>query len=336
MKKLIIFIILFLIILLLPVLNAAPRRIIAIGPGALRFVAYLGAVDKLCGIERIEFKLKRGLIRPYYKAVEKRIKKLPIIGEGGPGKLPYFEEIIKIHPDLIIAVGYTKSQINLICEKTQIPVLLLSYGNLGVLNKKFFTSLKLLGEKLNKEKRANELINFINLIKNDLLKRVKKIKTTKTVYVGGIAYKGIHDITSTDTDFYPFKLLKLKNVASFSKLKGHIFINWENLLKWNPDYIFIDKTSLPLIISDYKEYPFKYKLLKAFNQHHVFILLPYNYYNTNVSLALISSYCIGKKVYPEYFKDINLKKTAEKILYEFFKIKFNIPENFCNQKFNGG
>jgi len=55
-------------------------RIVAIGPGALRLVVYLDAVDLVVGVEELEVKSCIG--RDYAMAYCDYIKNLPIIGPG--------------------------------------------------------------------------------------------------------------------------------------------------------------------------------------------------------------------------------------------------------------
>ena len=266
--------IIFILQLLCFSLFAKYNKIIAICPGALRFIVYMNLENKLCGVENIEFKLKTGLIRPYSIKIKKIIKNLPVIAEGGPGVLPYFERINLIRPDIIIAVGYTKAQVDLIEKKTNTKVVLLNYGTLGSLNNEFLVSLLKLGKIFNKENRAEKLVKFINNMIIDLKQRTKYVKNNKKVYIGGIAYKGLHDLTSTDTDFYPANLINVINVANYSKLKGHIFVNWEDLYIWDPDIIFIDKTSLPIIEANFQKYKERYLTLKAYKNKNVYLIFP--------------------------------------------------------------
>ena len=307
-------------------------KVIASGPGALRFIAYMKVTEKLCGVENIEYKLQQNFFRPYWYAVKDKIRKLPVIGEGGPGKMPYFERIILTKPDIIIAVGFTKRQVDLIEEKTKTPVVLVNYGSLGNLNGKFENSIKILGRIFNKKQRSKELLAYFNLLKKDLEKRTANIKNVKKVYVGGVAYKGLHDITSTDTNFYPLKLINVVNIADkFYRIKGHVFVSWENLIVSNPDYIFIDKTSLPLVLENYKKNPEKYRLIKAVKEKRVYSVFPYNYYNTNVELTFLISYCIGKIIYPENFANVNLKSKAKEIFKKFLGVNIRLPDDFCNK-----
>jgi len=310
------------------------KKIVTIGPGALRLVAYLKSINKVCGIEKIELNFKPSLIKPYSYLINKKIEKLPVIGEGGPGKMPYFEQLLMVNPDVIIAVGFTRGQVDFIQQKLNIPVILLDYGSLGVLNNKFIKSLEILGKTIGKKEEAKNMINYIFSITKDLSRRVKR-SDNFSVYVGGIAYKGLHDITSSDTDFFPFKILHLNNVVSESPIKGHIFITWEKLIDYNPDFIFIDKTSLPIITLNFQKNLPKFKLLNAFLLHRIFIILPYNYYNTNVENVYIATYTIGKIIFPNQFKDINLLKKSKEIYSQFLGIEINKNlKKFLQYNFN--
>jgi iron complex transport system substrate-binding protein len=44
---------------------------------------------------------------------------------------------------------------------------------------------------------------------------------------------------------------------------------------------------------------------------------PYNFYNTNVETMFVSAYAIGKWLYPERFRDIELTKKSSEILELF-------------------
>ncbi len=286
-------------------------RVVAVGPGALRILVYLNATDKVAGIEEFEKRFPYG--RPYILA-HPELLKLPVIGAGGPGKLPDFEALIKIHPQVIFMVFVSKQTANEVQEKTGIPVVVLSYGTLeNFTDREFFNSLLLAGKILGKEKRAKEVIKFIERQQSYLENLTKGVKSP-TVYVGGIGYKGAHGITSTYTDYAPFTVLGLKNIASKLKSEnGWIQVDKEFLLKENPDYIFIDEGGLKIVLDDYRNNPDFYNSLKAVKENHVYGVLPYNFYNTNIGIAIADAYYIGKVIYPDKFKDIDPVKKANEI-----------------------
>jgi iron complex transport system substrate-binding protein len=49
----------------------------------------------------------------------------------------------------------------------------------------------------------------------------------------------------------------------------------------------------------------------------VFLVLPYNYYHTNIEIALADAYFIGKILYPQRFADIEPAAKADAI-FRFF------------------
>ena len=86
----------------------------------------------------------------------------------------------------------------------------------------------------------------------------------KTLYVGGIGYKGVQGMTSTEANYPPFELLGLKNsVFANTDAKGHQFIELEALLKADPEIIFVDLFGKAKVEEEYAE---KKPLLKVFKR----------------------------------------------------------------------
>lgn len=307
------------------------KRVIAIGPGALRIVVYLSAIDKIVGVERVE---KGGFTpygRPYSIAIENRVKPLPVIGEGGPGKLPNFEAIISLKPDVILACAFSPDAIKLIEEKTNIGTVALDYGSLGVLrSKKFMDSLRIAGEILGKKERVKEIEDFMRKMENFLNERTKDVKEKPRVYVGGLGFKGQHGITSTEAGFLPLKLINGNNVVDRLGKEGHLFIDKERLLSLDPDFIFLDVNGLSLFEVDFRENPQFYRSLKAVKEGKVLTILPYNYYNTNVEIALADAFFMGKVLFPERFRDIDVEEKTKEIMkfFVFEPVYEAIKENF--------
>jgi len=299
-------------------LNKTPQKIIAIGPGALRIVSYLDETDKLCGVENIEVKFPKG--RPYAVAYYEKIKNLPIFGEGGPDKRPDYEKIINLNPDIIIVSDITDELLSEIQEKTRKKVFVIDYGSLGSFDtEKFKNGVIKLAKIFKKEKRAKDIIKKINGYLMDIKKRVKDKKEEKKVYVGGIGFKGSHGIVSTQIDYEPFKILGIKSIIdNLNKGKiNHIFIDKETLAFLNPDVVFIDLGGVDIIQSDFELSPDYYGSISAFKNNNVYTTLPFNYYTTNVEIVFINAYFIGKILYPDSFKDIDIKKICSKIMKDF-------------------
>ncbi|AAB98067.1 TPA: iron ABC transporter substrate-binding protein [Methanocaldococcus jannaschii] len=290
------------------------NRIVCCGPGCLRLIVYLNATDKVVGVEDTEKKWTPWT-RPY-RIAHPELANLPTIGQGGPCPKPNPEAIIQVKPDVIFVTYMPKDEVDALQQKTGIPVVVLSYGQLATFNNEdLFKSLELAGKILGKEERAKEVIEFIKNCQNDLNERTKDIPDDKkpSVYVGGIGYKGLHGIDSTECKYPPFVAVNAKNVADELGKEGHVFVTKEQILKWNPDIIFIDEGGLKLVVEDYKRNKEFYNSLKAFKNGDVYGLLPYNFYTTNIGTALADAYYIGKVVYPDRFKDIDPEQKADEI-----------------------
>ncbi|MEM0203941.1 MAG: iron ABC transporter substrate-binding protein [Archaeoglobaceae archaeon] len=294
------------------------EKIVAIGPGALRLVVYLQATDKLVGVEDAE-KRWETYTRPY-RLANPQLAELPTIGVGGPDDpKANVEEIIKLKPDVIFAV-VNAQYAEALQEKTGIPVIVINYGTLGNFRTtELFESIRLMGKVLGKEKRAEEIIAYIESVVKDLDNRTKDAERNWKVYVGALGFKGQHGIVSTTCRFPPFEVNNVfgENVACKVNSTAHIFVDKEFLLKEQPDIIFLDLGNLHLVKEDYKKDRSFYESLKAFKNGEVYGIYSFNFYNTNVEQALVDSYWIGKVLYPEKFRDIDIRKKANEI-YEFF------------------
>ncbi|WP_404320090.1 ABC transporter substrate-binding protein [Malaciobacter canalis] len=320
---------LFLIILLALTLNAKifvdmydreveitnNNKIVCLGPGTLRLITYMQLEKKLIGIEKKELRFSPN--SAYSLVLDKKfIKSLPIVGQGGPGKMPNLETLISLKPDVIFTSILSPKQVALIQEKTKTPVIALSYGsNYGGKNNKedkieaVKKSMLLIAQIMDKQNRADELITFMNKQKEDL----KKITIDdKAIYVGGVAYKGLHGITSTESDYPAFKLLNIKNPILQNHI-GHAFVNKETLLSFNPEVIFLDSVSKKIILEEIEKDKAIYRHIKAFKNNNIYWLYPSNFYNTNIENIYINSWLIAS-----YFgKDINIKKVKEKVYKKF-------------------
>jgi iron complex transport system substrate-binding protein len=298
-------------------LPAEVKRIVPLG-GALRFVTYLQALDLVVGVEDLEKKpLDPGRI--YGLAVAAKVKNLPVIGEGGPGgKLPDFEQIIALHPDLIVAVGLDRSHVDTIQEKTGIPVFFLNSAAMTGLDlKKTRESLTLLGRVLGRVERAAALVGFIDGLEQDLQRRGVSAGERPKVYVGAIGFRGKHGITSTEAHYAPLTWMNGHNVADAISQPGHVFIDQEKLLLWNPDVIVLDAGGMDKVREDYQKNPAFYEMLKAVKGGRVWVMPPYNSYHTNIETALANAYFLGKILTPETFADIDPGTKADAI-FEFF------------------
>lgn len=293
------------------------ERIVCKGPGTLRLITYLQATDKVVGIEG-GFEKQSVSGRPY-RIAHQELTALPTIGTAGPSPQANSEAVLQVRPDVVF-ISYAEGRIvKNLQDRTKIPVVVLNPGPLGELNtNNIFQSLELAGKMLGKSERAKQVIDFIKSTENELEQRVKNVsKQNKPgVYIGGLGYKGSHGITSTQTNYPGLKLLDVYNVAGGLKQQGHISITKEKLLQWNPDVIFVDGGGIELVLTDYQKNPEFYKSLKAVENNQIYVLLPYNFYTTNIGTALANYFYMGKVLYGYEFEDVNPSEKAN-MIYSF-------------------
>lgn len=294
-------------------------RVVAIGPGVLRLVAYLGALDKIVGVEDAE-KSWSPLGRDYAMAYGDVFKNLQVIGPGGPRNPPNPELLKSVKPDIVLMsrVYVDLYDPDRLSQEVGAPVVVIDYGVAGYLNvTEFKRAITLLGRILGREARAQELAKYIDGVVDDLAQRVRVAKVAPSVYVGAVSYKGAQPFTGTQGMFPPLLLLKTRSIVDELGKKGFVNVDFEYILKKNPEYIFIDLNNLQTVLDDYKKDSAKYCALGAFKEGRVYALLPFNYYHTNVATALVDAYFMGKVLYPEQFKDVDPAKKADEIYRVF-------------------
>ncbi|MEJ5348361.1 MAG: iron ABC transporter substrate-binding protein [Desulfosoma sp.] len=298
-----------------------PRRIICLGPGALRFIVYLQAEDLVVGVEGIEKTSASG--RPYRMA-HPRLAQLPLIGPGGPTSIntkPDIEPLLAVKPDVVFTTYMDRALADEVSRMAGVPVVVLSYGRFASFDEEILNSLRVAGKVLGREERAQELARFVEELREDLQRRTEGVPASKRprAYVGGIGYKGAYGILSTELHYVPFLWNHVTHAAESiqSRLGGHLFLDREQLLVLNPEVVFIDGGGLRLVEEDFRKHGAFYRRLKAFQNRRVYLLFPFNAYATNVESALVDAVAVGKVLYPEHFTDVDLRQAADRIYGTF-------------------
>jgi len=296
--------------------NRSPSQWVALGPGALRLLVYLNATDGLCAIEAMEQRGPSG--RPYTFMLGDLSEQLPVIGPGGVGRLPDLERLLMVEPDLAVAVTLDEQQVRMLEQRAGIPVLLLSYGDIGELQLPVFSeSLRQLAHALGHQARAESLLAAIDASLAELAMRVADVEPVPT-YIGGISLKGQQGLASTQAGHLPMRWAGADNLADQIAESGHRFIDLEQLLAWNPPVLFIDGGGLPAVLKEVAINPGLFASLDAVQRGQVFATLPFNSYNTNVEHALINAWFIASRLYPDRFPGFDPVAKADAIYRNFY------------------
>ncbi|MDY9926336.1 iron ABC transporter substrate-binding protein [Methanosarcina sp.] len=303
------------------------ESVVCSGAGSLRYLVYLQAQDLVVGVDSLEKQEAEIEGRPYVLA-NPQLKDYPLIGESRGKDDP--EKIILVSPQVVLKAGTTgqtastnAAEADTLHQKTGVPVISFPYGSLrsGKEKAEMYSSLRIMGEVAGKQKRAEEIIAYIEATMEDLKSRTADIPESerKSVYVGGVSMAGAHGIISTELAYPPFMWVNADNVAA-GVGADHADIAKEALIDWDPEYIFIDIGTLQLgnegAIGELRNDP-SLKRLSATKNGNIYGVIPYNFYSTNYESVLANAYFVGKVLYPDRFEDIDPEAKADEI-YTFF------------------
>ncbi len=280
---------------------------------AHRLLVYLDAAEMISGVRESE---KREPLRsPWNLAMVPEIFDVPVFSDEDP------ETIIVVDPDIMIATqlvdGFDFFEHEELAEKVGIPLVTLRlYVSFSEHRNQVLESLQILGQVLDREERAAELIADIEAIINDLDTRTRNIPEEEkpSVYVGGKAWAGSMGVTSTSSMYSAFDFINAKNVAA-EVGEENAFIDKEALLLWDPDYIFLESTGFEQAMEDLRGPEFE--SLTALQNGNVYRILPKIWTNTNHETVLANAYYIGSVIYPEQFGDFDMAERAEQIFEAF-------------------
>lgn len=287
------------------------KRIVALG-SSMAFVTYLGAQDKIVGVEDID---KTIIAKPYVLCNRELFKDLPVVGKAGAVRVPNYERIVGLGPDVVFIISTDPAEPDLLQRKLRIPVIALSQGLPAFDSEIFLDSILLAGSILGKKERAEEVVGGVRALA--ALLPAPPAGEEARAYVGGLSYRGNQDIKSTAADFLPFALSGIKNMADGMGRSGHFFINKEFLLAANPPLIFIDGNGLPLIRQGLGSERAYYERLTALTSGNAWLLLPHTAYFNNPEVLYINAFFMAKAAYPQRYAGLDPEAIADEIFILF-------------------
>lgn len=285
-------------------------ELIAVGAGAVRAIAQMGAADMVVGVEKRETTWLREV--PYNMA-NPGLREKPVI--GGPGGDP--EQIVAQQPDVVFSTGSTE-ELNTLQKKTSIPTVGIGVGEFIDIEAPSLGEVwTFIGKVLGTKDRATKRVSFLDGTTSDYEERTADITKSEmpSVYVGAINFRGGQGLLATRPLFASFELLgKVNNVAADIDYEGipHVTISKEKLLEWDPELIFIDNGNSDLVRQDVEKNP-ELEDLTAIQQGNVYGLLPHAEYALNHTNILANTYYMGKVMYPDAFGDVKPKQRADEI-----------------------
>ncbi len=298
------------------------QRVVCIGASALRLFAYVGDMEMLVGVEEFEKGAKMP-VRPYAYGKKEVFSGLPSVGAGGPKSTPNAEAILAVKPDVVFSLYDDVALMDELEDKLGIPVVCLSYGGADPFSEQVTASLRILGKILNREARAESVIDAIFGFWSDLQARTKGIleEEKPTAFLACNTYNGGKgSFGDTLVNFSAFDAVNAKNaLSSEAYATNNPTVDYETLLALDPEFIFVDAMNVGALKGEMEEHREVFSALSAFRENKVFMLLPVNQYYTNLEIAVANAYAVGKALFPEAFSDVDLKTEFDKICSAFLQ-----------------
>lgn len=258
--------------------------------------------------------------------MESNYTNLPVIGGGK--KDANYENIISMNPDIVlIGHGGSEDQVNQIQDKFgDIPTLDVE-GDNNLTN--VTSSLTFLGKILGKKEKSEKLVNFYKDMMQEVNSTVSKIPDSekKKVYYARDS-TGLMSNPPGSTHTQLIEICGGKNVVEAPLTKGSVGVSMELLLQWNPDVI---------ITSDAEFYKKVYSdsywaNIKAVEDKQVYLVpkSPFNWFEDPPGAnTIIGIPWTAKVLYPDKFKDLDLKKITKEFYAEYYN--YNLTDTQASE-----
>lgn len=308
------------------------NTIVCLGSGAPRIAAYLQVTDMMIGVEDCDTG-DVTVLRDYSWVYHDQLKDLPSCGVGGGSgqNNAYPEQIIELQPDVILA-GFTAESADELQMQTGIPVVSVSYSSINFVDESFYEATRIFAEVVGAQERCEELLSFIDECKADLTARTSGYADADkpTCYTGAVTFSGRHGFCGTYANFGPFQAVGAKNVADEIPDVNYFETDFEQVLVWDPDIIFLDPGNMNLVNDEYAANPDYFHSVRAIQEGKVYTMPSFNNASTNITYCLMNGYWAGMVLYPEAFGDVTMEDIADKVL------TFMLGENYYNDMIEGG
>ena len=298
-------------------LPAEIERVICIGAGTLRQVAYMKAADRVVGVEEGE---KTFMTRSPYNMANPGLRDLPTVGPSGPNASGNAEQILAQNPDVIFYIARgDPNPAEELSDQTDTPVVILNITHFGTESERetIYDTWELLGEVLNKADRATELVETTNAYLADLESRsADRAEPERNAYVGGISYKGAHGINWTRNPYPPFEFTHTNNVVEKAESGTPFQVAVEKLIEWDPPTAFVDSGNVELVKQSIEENS-ALRNVSAIENEEVYKILPSVMYHSIYTNVIANAYYVGKTVYSDDYSELSIQPKTNEIYQRY-------------------
>ncbi|AGB77967.1 ABC-type Fe3+-hydroxamate transport system, periplasmic component [Enterobacteriaceae bacterium strain FGI 57] len=252
-----------------------------------------------------------------------------------PGDLTQvnIESLLALHPQVVFVANYAPAAMIQQIQNAGIPVVAISLREdaAGEKNKMNPTmadeehayneglkqGIRLIGEVVNREKQADELIRYTFSARQKFNAPVADIPEDKKVRV----YMANPDLNTYGSGKYTGLMMQhagAMNVAA-ATVKGARQVSLEQVLQWNPQVIFV-QDRYPEVVKEITTDP-QWQTIDAVKNHRVWLMPEYAKawgYPMPEALA-IGELWMAKKLYPERYKNVDVDAQAQDYYQRFYR-----------------
>ena len=248
-----------------------------------------------------------------------------------------YEELALLKPDIVVVWDFQNDAIEKLA-KLKIPAVAIKYGTLENVQE----GIKLLGDILNKQEKAQKLINYHKDTNKYLASKTKKLENIKRKKILYLINPQLTVSSGNSVTNIMIDMAGGENVAKDITTGGSWSkVTMEQIIKWNPDIIILSNFDkiLPEDIYNNKFEGQDWSKISAVKNKKVF-KAPIGIYRWDAPSAetpLMIKW-IAKVTNPELFNDYNMRKDIKDFYLEFFNYKLTDEQlNFIlNSKVNKG
>ena len=248
-----------------------------------------------------------------------------------------YEELALLKPDIVVVWDFQNDAIEKLA-KLKIPAVAIKYGTLENVQE----GIKLLGDILNKQEKAQKLINYHKDTNKYLASKTKKLENIKRKKILYLINPQLTVSSGNSVTNIMIDMAGGENVAKDITTGGSWSkVTMEQIIKWNPDIIILSNFDkiLPEDIYNNKFEGQDWSKINAVKNKKVF-KAPIGIYRWDAPSAetpLMIKW-IAKVAAPEVFNDYNIRKDIKDFYLEFFNYKLTDEQlNFIlNSKINKG
>ena len=247
-----------------------------------------------------------------------------------------YEELALLKPDLVVVWDYQDDAIEKL-DKLKTPAVAIKYGTLEDVQQ----GIKLLGDILNKQEKAQKLINYHKDTNKYFTSKTEKLTNTKRKKILYVRDSQLTVATGKSVNNIMIDMAGGVNVAKDVTTGNWSKVTMEEIIKWNPDIIILSNFDkiLPEDIYNNKFEGQDWSKINAVKNKKVF-KAPIGIYRWDAPSAetpLMIKW-IAKVAAPEIFNDYDIRKDIKDFYLEFFNYKLSDEQlNFIlNSKVNKG